>query len=72
MPMSDLRIDKAATALVGLGIRRVFCLMKMILSLLKWKKPIQSLNFAPAKTPKEPELTEPEWYEIDDAEHITV
>ena len=26
----------------------------------------------PAKTPKEPEPTEPEWYEIDDAEHITV
>ena len=26
----------------------------------------------PAKTPKEPELTDPEWYEIDDAEHITV
>ena len=26
----------------------------------------------PAKTPKELESTEPEWYEIDDAEHITV
>ena len=26
----------------------------------------------PAKIPKEPEPTEPEWYEIDDAEHITV
>jgi len=26
----------------------------------------------PAKTPKEPEPSEPEWYEIDDAEHLTV